>query len=120
MNEKSHNCNEIEALRREIDETHQQIFELIFRRLYLSEKIWRLKKQHALPWNDLEREQFLTQGLILQRNQVKNLGNLPSDSQQMKDAKALYQQVSQILISEGKKILKERVIRSEQIHESES
>ena len=55
--------NNIEALRREIDETDEKIAELFLKRLTLSRKIGEIKKEKALPVTDSAREEEILERL---------------------------------------------------------
>ncbi len=96
---------EIETLRREIDGIHQQLFDLILIRLQTSEKIWLLKKQNSIQWDDFAREQSLIEGLCLE----EPMGLSLDEMKRHEHAKILYRQIAKLLIAEGKKILKQRL-----------
>ena len=50
---------EIEKLRSEIDQLHIDLATLFRRRLQITERIWKIKKEQGLPFFDAEREQMI-------------------------------------------------------------
>lgn len=56
---------DIEKLRAEIDQIHQEMAELFKQRLQLTEQIWKIKKEHQLPMLDQKREDNIVHGFDL-------------------------------------------------------
>lgn len=88
------------SLRREVNEIHQQLFELLLKRLEVTEKIWQIKIDEEIPFHDSSRENELFQ-IPLQMN----LRGHP-------EALELYKHVTQFILRENKRILAGRLLDS--------
>ncbi len=96
------------SLRREVNEIHQQIFELLLKRIELTEKIWHIKIDEEIPFHDSTRENELYEIPL-----HMNMRGHP-------EAIELYKQVTQLILKENKRILASRVLGSPPVLRNEA
>lgn len=87
--------SDINKLRQDIENLHEELFQFILKRKVLVDQIWQLKQAQHLEMTDLGREQ----SLISQFDQRPELKNDPA----LRD---FYQNVVKNIISENKKYAK--------------
>lgn len=85
----------MKKLRSDIDQIHKQIFALLIKRVNLTEKIWKIKKENKIKLTDPSRESVL----IHMFDDSKEIKNNP-------ELKKMIQQIQKAILTENKKYLK--------------